>query len=139
MPHMRPITGSCGLASGSRKNALPASRGASSVEMPSAVRALMSARPVGVEGSAIRPSLIEGAGGPLGPIERPKARVAIKAELRAVDLAYQARARRRAVADDRQGVVDDGAVSALRVERVKRSVDLDVEPVGALLCVPLAY
>src|SRR5829696_4243572 len=56
---MRPSTGSCGLASGSRKNALPASRGAGSVEMPSAIRAPRSARPVGVEGSAIRGSLIE--------------------------------------------------------------------------------
>ena len=59
MPHMRPITGSCGLASGSRKNAFPAILGASSVEIPSAVRAPSSARPVGVEGSAMLVSLTE--------------------------------------------------------------------------------
>src|SRR5436190_22650817 len=59
IPHKRPITGSCGLSSGSRKNALPASRGARSVEMPRAVRAPSNARPVDVEGSAIWRSLTE--------------------------------------------------------------------------------
>src|SRR3954469_23929215 len=53
IPHIRPSTGSCGFSSGSRKNALPASRGASSVETPSVVRAAISARPAGVDGSAI--------------------------------------------------------------------------------------
>jgi hypothetical protein len=36
-PHMRSITGSCGLSSGSSRNALPARRRASSVVKPSAV------------------------------------------------------------------------------------------------------
>jgi hypothetical protein len=65
MPHMRPITGSCGLSSGSRRKTLPASRGARSVDMPSAVRAPNSARPVGVEGSATGCSLTERRPGPL--------------------------------------------------------------------------
>src|SRR4051794_14755786 len=65
IPHMRPITGTCGLSCGSRKNARPARRGASSVETPRAVRATRRPRPAGVDGSGMVRSLIyKSAGAP---------------------------------------------------------------------------
>ena len=52
-PHAPEHRQAGGCSSGSSKNACPASRGASRVEAPSAVRAPSRARPVAVDGSAI--------------------------------------------------------------------------------------